>query len=128
MSEWNNDILVVMDKYTSIDLALLVCDNDKCTDNSRRIPTEWCDDDSSTFLLKLRCTDCRFEWKVCKHCVLKKKLVKYDQIRSHKWKYHERKRKALLDNTDDANKLLFCNEVNNNENICNGSIIKSSGT
>jgi hypothetical protein len=129
MSEWNDDILSVIDNYTSLDLALLVCDNDKCTDNSRRIPTEWCDDISTSYLLKFRCIECNAVWNACKQCVLKKKLVKINQIRSHKWKYHERKRKSSLDiNNNNTNKMLRLNEAINNENRVNGNDNKSQGT
>ena len=59
---------------------------------------------------------------VCKHCCLKKKLVKNEQIRCHKWKYHDRKRKALLGNDVVASNSKKHNSNDNNiENEINGN-------
>jgi hypothetical protein len=139
MSEWNHDIRDVIETYTNINLALLVCDNDLCTNNSTRIPSEWRDDISTSYLIQLRCTECDIEWMVCKNCSLKKKLIKNEQIRCHKWKYHDRKRKATsLDNNAyiihnkklhnyDTNKMICHNEGNNIENMINSNNIKTHG-
>jgi hypothetical protein len=120
MSEWNDDALMLIATYPSIDLALLFCDNEKCTNHSRVITTKWCDDIAASYLLMLRCNKCNNEWKVCKHCVLKKKLIKTDQIRSHKWKYHDRKRKALsLLDIDNFMTKRVCYNRPTMENGCN---------
>ena len=76
MSDWNSDIRDVIDTYSDINLALLICCNDLCTNNSTRITSEWRDDISTSYLIQLRCTECDIEWMVCKHCCLKKNLLK----------------------------------------------------
>jgi hypothetical protein len=72
MSEWKYNIRDVIDIYSNIDLALLVCDNNLCTNNCTKIPSDWRDDISSSYLIQLRCRECDIEWMVCKHCSLKK--------------------------------------------------------
>lgn len=130
-SEWNSDLSDLIDKHSNIDLALIICCNDLCTNNSTRITSEWRDDISTSYLIQLRCTECDIEWMVCKHCCLKKKLFKSDQIRSHKWKYHERKRKAVQGNDVVAlnSKKIATGKYfgNNNENEVNGNNKKTHG-
>ena len=91
MTVWNHDFIELCGLYPNVDLSLLICEKTVCTKNSTVMPTAWCFDDQTSYLIRIQCVCCKNEWMVCKKCKLKKKLVQKRQINSHRWKYHERK-------------------------------------
>lgn len=91
MTVWNHDFVELCGLYPNVDLSLFICEKTVCTKNSTIMPTAWCFDDQTSYLIRIQCVCCKNEWMVCKKCKLKKKLVQKRQINSHRWKYHDRK-------------------------------------
>jgi hypothetical protein len=88
MSVWMNDWNLLTKRMSFVYLDQLLCENTKCTKNSTTKPTLWRDDNKNDFMLLLKCEVCNIEWRVCTTCHLKKKLLKNDQVRMHRYKYH----------------------------------------
>lgn len=95
MSRLDNDVQLLLDRYPHIEQDLVTCDNERCTVNHSIPPSVWKYDSEISYLVQVTCTVCHQHWKVCTECTLRKKLVRQDQIRTHKWKFHDnKKRKA----------------------------------
>jgi antirestriction protein len=124
MSNINNDVQILLDRYQHIDHDLVTCDNERCTLNLSQIPSVWNDDYEISYYINVRCTVCHQIWKLCTECKLKKKLVRQEQIRTHKYKYHDKKRKInLIDTKAKQSKLRKCDETDDDSSSTYNSII-----
>jgi hypothetical protein len=113
MSNFDNDVQTLLDRYPNIDHDLVTCENDQCTINVSKIPSVWNHDVDIPYLVNVRCNVCHQTWKICTECKLKKKLERQEQIRTHKYKYHDKKRKIdSIDTNAKQCKLKKCDEIN----------------
>jgi hypothetical protein len=116
MTHFDHDVQILLDRYPLINDDLVTCDTERCTSNVSQPPSVWNDDNEVPYLINIRCTICHQIWTLCKECKLKKKLLKHEQVTTHKWKYHRRiinKRKinVLANKATEMIKKKKCDET-----------------
>jgi hypothetical protein len=72
---------------------VLLCSDAVCTDNFQTFTTVWSTNDQTPWLIDCYCATCQMQWSFCSECAnVKTILTSENQIKQHKYTYHNPKR------------------------------------